>query len=114
MTVPRANGYRHIVVAGRSFKWRFSDRVVVVPVGPSGRQVLEIEFGWFDTWLYVRNPMEAPPPFSPKIAGPGFVASAIEFALQNGWRTDARGGRFRIRYRAETGFQGPLPAAGTA
>ena len=110
MTVPRNKGYRRIVVADRSFKWRFSDRVVVVPEGLSGRQVLEVDFGWFDTWLHVKDPARAPPPFSPKVASPAFVASAIEFALQNGWNTDVRGGRFKLKYSAEKGFQGPLGA----
>jgi hypothetical protein len=45
-----------------------------------------------------------PPEFSPEIATPAFVASAIEFALGHGWSTDVRGGRFLLRYTADKGF----------
>jgi hypothetical protein len=104
MTVPKDKGYRGIVVANRRFNWRFAERIVVVPDGLSGRQVLEVDFGWFDEWLHV-NDANRPPAFSPSVATPAFVASAIEFALRNGWSTDIRGGRFLVTYSAEKGFQ---------
>ena len=47
MPPPGKQGYRGITVANRRFKWRFDERVVVVPDGLSGRQVLEIDFGWY-------------------------------------------------------------------
>jgi len=105
MTVPKGKGYRRIVVGGRRFKWRFEDRIVVVPDGLAGRRVLDIDFGWFDCWLYVNDPTERPPEFSPQVATPAFVSSAIEFALKNGWNTDVRGGRFMLKYSADDGFQ---------
>ena len=105
MTTPKGKGYRSIVVAGRRFKWRFRDRVVVVPDGVSGRQVLEIDFGWFDVWLYVDGRVPAPPPFSPDVPTPAFVAQGIQFALTNGWNTDVCGGRFVVRYSTPDGFR---------
>jgi len=105
MTVPKGKGYRRIVVGGRRFKWRFADRIVVVPDGLAGRRVLDIDFGWFDCWLYTNYPTEKPPAFSPQAATPAFVSSAIEFALKSGWDTDVRGGRFMLKYSADGGFQ---------
>ena len=104
MSVPKNKGYRSITVANRRFKWRFADRVIVVPEGLSGRQVLEVDFGWFDHWLYANDRAAMPPEFSPKVATPAFVASAIEFALGNGWSTDVRGGRFLLKYTTDKGF----------
>lgn len=77
----------------------------MVPVGPSGRQVLEVDFGWFDRWLYMNDRAAMPPDFSPEVASPAFVASAIEFALGNGWSSDVRGGRFLLKYTADKGFR---------
>jgi hypothetical protein len=105
MTVPKNKGYRGIVVANRRFKWRFAERITVVPDGLSGRQVLEVDFGWFDEWLYARDDPNRPPEFSPSVATPAFVASAIDFALRNGWNTDVQGGRFLVTYSADKGFQ---------
>ena len=107
MTVPKGKGYRRIVVGGRRFKWRFADRIVVVPDGLAGRQVLDMDFGWFDSWLYTIAPTKTPTAFSPRMVTPAFVASAIKFALQNGWNTDVRGGRFLLKYSEGSGFQSP-------
>jgi hypothetical protein len=113
MTVPSKRGYRRITVAGRRFKWRFAERIVVVEDGLSGRQVLEVDFGWFDRWLHVNDRDNMPPAFSPGVATPSFVATAIDFALKNGWDTAVRGGRFVLRYTSEEKFQRspdePLP-----
>jgi hypothetical protein len=111
MTVPKKKGYRRIVVADRPFKWRFAKHIVVVPDGLSGRQVLDVDFGWFDGWLYMNDRSNRPPEFSPTVATPAFVASAIDFALKNGWSTDVRGGRFVLKYTQEEGFH--IPPAGT-
>jgi hypothetical protein len=105
MTVPKNKGYRGIVVTNRRFKWRFANRIVVVPDGLSGRQVLEVDFGWFDGWLYTNDRPNRPAELCPRVATPAFVASAIDFALRNGWNTDARGGRFLVTYVAGDGFR---------
>jgi hypothetical protein len=108
VTVPKNKGYRAITVGTRRFRWRFDERVIVVPESLSGRQVLEVDFGWFDSWLYANNRANMPPEFTPQIATPAFVASAIAFALGNGWSTDVRGGRFLLKYNRDKGFH--LPA----
>lgn len=104
MTVPKSKGFRAIVVGNYRYMWRFSGHILVVPAGLSGRQVLEIDFGWFDGWLYASNAADRPPEFSPKVVTPSFVALAIDFALRNGWSTDLRGGRFVVNCRGANGF----------
>ena len=96
-------GYRQIIVADRAFKWRFSQRIVIVPEG-AGQQVLEVDFGWFDKWLYANDQANQPPEFSPAVVTPVFVAEAIAFALKGGWGSNAKGGRLLLMYTAEQGF----------
>jgi hypothetical protein len=105
LAVHKRSGYRAITVSGRRFKWRFGGTVVVVPDGVRGRQILEIDFGWFDEWLYMNQPEKRPPQFSPAVATPGFVSKGIQFAIDNGWNTEKRGGKFLLRYSACGGFQ---------
>jgi hypothetical protein len=104
VTVPKKKGYRAIVVAGRSFKWRFIERIVVVPDGLAGRQVLEVDFGWFDEWLYRKHDPDTPPAYFPRVVTPSFVAAAIAFALDHGWGSGVRGGRFLLKYTVQEGF----------
>src|SRR5687768_4078103 len=91
-------------VAGRRFRWRFEGHIVVAPDGLSGRQVLDVDFGWSDPWIHMNDRTDHPPAASPRIVTPAFVAAAIEFALGNGWKTETRGGRFRVTHSAERGF----------
>jgi hypothetical protein len=81
------------------FRWRFDERLVIVPEGRSGPQ-LRIEWGWVD-WL---GP-DGPDP-EPQVVTPRFVADAIRFALAQGWERDGNGppsllayegGSFRVR-----------------
>ena len=104
MTVPSGKGFRAIVVNGRSFKWRFVKRLIVVPDGLSGRQVLEVDLGWSDPWLEINDPKTTGSGRNPQIATPAFVAQAIAFALHAGWNAELRGGRFPVKYSTSTGF----------
>ena len=56
-------------MAGRPFRWRFRNGIVVVPDGSSGRQVLEVDLGWIDRWLRVKAFDPAAPSHSPKVIG---------------------------------------------
>ena len=76
-----AAGLRPIAVAGRRFRWRFDERLVVVPEGRSG-PALYVEWGW-RAWLEPEGP--GPEPW---IVTPRFVAEAITFALGSGWQPE--------------------------
>lgn len=86
-----AAGLRPIVVEGRRFRWRFDERLVVVPRDRSG-PALFVEWGWRDGL----EP-EGPGP-EPRIVTPRFVAAAIAFALANGWPPERAGAPLRLEY----------------
>ena len=46
---------------------------------------LEIDFGYFDTWLYVNDNLNAPDDFEPKTVTPAFIKYSIENAIKLGW-----------------------------
>ena len=73
-----AEGLRAIAVDGRRFRWRFDQRLVVIPSDRSGPQ-LRVDWGWRD-WLEPEGPAS-----EPWIVTPRFVAEAIRFALSHGW-----------------------------
>jgi hypothetical protein len=85
-------GLRKIVVEGRRFRWRFNDRIVVVPEGRSGPP-LYVDWGWEDCLeAGGRGP-------GPVIVTPRFVAEAIAFALASGWQPDGHRRPFRLDYK---------------
>jgi hypothetical protein len=90
---------RPITVDGMRFRWRFDERLVVVPEGRSSPQ-LRVEWGWVD-WLEPDGPGP-----EPQVVTPRFVADAIRSALAQGWDPDQNGpplllayegGSFRVR-----------------
>jgi hypothetical protein len=90
-------GLRPITVARRRFRWRFDQRLVVVPEGRSG-PVLYVEWGWRD-W----SEPEGPDP-QPWIVTPRFVAEAIAFALESGWQPEKNGAAQFLEYDS-SGFR---------
>lgn len=90
-------GLRIIVVEGKTFSWKFNEKVFVTSEEDG---LLVVDFGWYDVWLYV-NKVEKPPEFTPAIATPGFVRQAILFAISEGWQAQQmemqfRNGTFRM------------------
>jgi len=73
---------RPIVVDGAGFRWRFDERIVIVPDGRSGPP-LYVEWGWMDPF----EPDGAGGP-KPSIVTPRFVAEAIRSAMSLGWSPD--------------------------
>jgi hypothetical protein len=84
-----AEGLRPIAVDGRRFRWRFDERLVIIPAGRSGPQ-LYVEWGWRD-WLEPEGPGPDPQAVTPR-----FVAGAIRFALANGWQPEVNGPPFSL------------------
>jgi hypothetical protein len=87
-----AETLRPITVDDTRFRWRFDERLVVIPADRSGPQ-LYVEWGWQD-WLE----SEGPGP-EPLVVTPRFVANAIRFAVAHGWQPTAGGGPLRLQYQ---------------
>jgi hypothetical protein len=85
MTLPKnKRGFRKITIDGRNFYWKLDH---VIDVRPESKQQnkLTIDFGWFDTWLYMNDKENRPPDFAPRNVTPAFVRLAIQFALKHEW-----------------------------
>jgi hypothetical protein len=86
-----ATALRVIAVEGRRFRWRFDERLVVVPIDRSG-PALFVEWGWHD-WLEPDGPGP-----EPRVVTPRFVAEAIAFALAHGWQPEENGASLLLDY----------------
>lgn len=98
MTTPKKkNGFRKIKIEGMNFNWRFNQ---VIDIRPELKKenILIVDFGWFDEWLYVNDTEGRPPDFEPKTVTPEFVRRAIEFALKNNWNTDLKTGLMQLKF----------------
>ena len=87
-------GLRKIVVDDQEFYWKFNDKIYVVSE-TNKNQLLIVDFGWFDIWLYVNDKENRPPDYEPRIVTPSFVAESILFALKKGWQNDKMELKFR-------------------
>jgi len=84
-------GMRSITVGNVQFRWRFDERLVVIPKSQSSLP-LDVDWGWQD-WLEPEGPGPAP-----QIVTPQFVAQAIDFALANGWQPQLHGPPIRLAF----------------
>ncbi|WP_298520920.1 hypothetical protein [uncultured Kordia sp.] len=99
MAIPqKRQGFRKITVMGIIFNWKFSGGVDVRPVSNKDNKLF-IDYGWYDDWLYVHNKENKPPDYEPQIVTPNFVRKSIEFAIENGWNTENKTGKFDIMYK---------------
>lgn len=75
--------------------WKF-EGIIIIILEDNKNIRLEIDIGWFDKWLYVKEPNGKPADFSPEKVTPAFVKSAILFALKAGWNN----GRLQLTYQS--------------
>jgi hypothetical protein len=101
MALPKKKGFRTITVGAQTFKWYFNGKVQVIPDGPTGRRPLELDFGWIEPYMIGWGEC---PDNEPRVVTPSFVAAAITYALNHGWDTTTRGGKFLLHYNKEAGF----------
>jgi len=87
-------GSRKIVVEGGTYYWKFNEKIFVFKEAYKN-DILIVDFGWFDVWLYVNDKENRPPDFEPKSITPKFVRASIQFALSNGWSK----GKFKIEFK---------------
>ena len=63
-------------------------------------QRLEIDFGWYDVWLHIKD-RDTKEVFEPRIVTPHFVEQAIRFGCQYGWTPEIAAPSFGIVYREQ-------------
>ncbi|SIT30099.1 hypothetical protein SAMN05421788_109127 [Filimonas lacunae] len=105
MALPKKlRGFRKVMVEGKCFYWRFASVIDIRPAMQKQNR-LSVDFGWYDTWLYINDdPAHRPPPFVPLVVSPGVVKQAILFALSNRWNTDKKNGLIQLTYKNQQFF----------
>ena len=94
----KKRGFRAIKVENIDFNWCFLGLIDVRP-DKQKSNMLTINFGWYDDWLYVNDKENEPPEFEPVIVTPKFVSESIKFALDNGWDVEKANQNFKVTYR---------------
>ncbi|WP_378174094.1 hypothetical protein [Aquimarina sp. SS2-1] len=87
-------GLRSITVDGQKFYWKFDGKVMVYS-DQIKNGLLIVDFGWYDTWLFVNDNDNRPSDFEPKSVTPKFVSESISFALTKGWKE----GKMEIEFK---------------
>lgn len=90
--------FRKIIIHEKTYKWRFNEIIQICPEGLYNNK-LSIDFGYFDSWLYMNDRDNKPEAYEPKTVTPAFVKMCIETALQMGWNSNAKQGNFQLKYR---------------
>jgi hypothetical protein len=99
MALPqKKRGFRKIIIDDKAFNWRFNSQLEVCPATCKGNKVI-VDFGWFDSWLYVNDQSNIPPEYDPKVVTPSFVRKVIEFALRHNWDITENAGVTKLTYR---------------
>ena len=98
MILKKKNGFRKITIEKEIYNWRFSG---IIEIRPNENQSnkLEIDFGWFDEWLYLNDKVNKPEEFEPKIITPNFVKKAITNAKKLNWDTKEKNILIMLKYR---------------
>jgi hypothetical protein len=99
MSVPKKKrGFRKIVIDNNVFNWRFNSQIEVCPATCKDNKVI-VDFGWFDSFLYLNDKSATPPEYAPKIVTPSFIRKVVEFALIHNWDITASTGVTKVIYR---------------
>jgi len=96
----KRRGFRNIVADEVNYVWRGGGGVTIqLADSPSNGSQLQVDYGYFDVWLYVNDRENRPPDFEPKSVTPSFVADAIRFARIVGWQPESDKKSRTIYYR---------------
>jgi hypothetical protein len=99
MSLPqKKRGFRKIIIDDNVFNWRFNSQIEVCPATFKDNKLI-VDFGWFDSWLYINDKLSIPPEYDPKVVTPSFVRKVVEFALIHNWDITAQTGVTKVIYR---------------
>lgn len=76
----KKRGFRPITIDEQHYCWRLNSLSGLIEINAANcyRQRLEVNFGWYDEWLYFADERK-PPDFEPRVVTPRFVEKAIRF-----------------------------------
>ena len=98
MTLPKKRkGFRLINVEEQSYCWRFNRTIDIRPQNHQNNKLI-IDFGWYDTLLYLNDHENTAETFEPKIITPNFVRKSILAAIKLGWKTHNKIGKLELKY----------------
>lgn len=96
----KKKGFRKILIENQTYNWRFIGVIQIRPEQNNSNKI-EIDFGYYDTWLYVNDKENTPEDFEPKIVTPTFVKKSIENAIKLGWDIKDKNKTTKLKYRNE-------------
>ncbi|MGV0919041.1 hypothetical protein ACTS94_01430 [Empedobacter falsenii] len=95
------NSFRKIVVNEIGFHWMFHHIIKIRP-DHQRQNKLDIDFGYYDSWLFVNDKENEPADYEPKVITPAFIRKCIEEAINMGWNPDLKSGLFKLKYHNKT------------
>jgi hypothetical protein len=98
MISKKKNGFRKIIIEDKIYNWRFENIIQIRP-SENRNNKLEIDFGWFDNWLFINDKENESENYEPKIVTPSFIKKSIENAIKLGWNIEDKNLLFKIKYR---------------
>lgn len=90
--------FRKIIVNEQAFHWLFDSTIKIRPDN-NPQNKLEIDFGYYDSWLYMNDKENEPEDYNPKVITPVFIRKCIENAIKLGWNTELKHGIYKLKYR---------------
>ena len=93
-------GFRKIIVNDELYLWKVNKKIIILKEQKKSNRI-EVDFGWFDEWLYINDQNNRPSDYELKNITPKFIEDCIKFAIDEGWCSGMlllkfRGGNFYI------------------
>jgi hypothetical protein len=98
MISKKKNGFRKITIENNIYNWRFTSIIQIRP-NENPNNKLEIDFGWYDEWLFINDKENEPESYEPKKVTPSFIEKSIKNAIKLGWNIEAKNLQLKIKYR---------------
>ena len=96
MISKKKKGFRKITIENEIYNWNFTN---IIDIRPNENQSnkLEIDFGWFDEWIYKNDKIDKPEDYSPKIITPNFIKKSILNAIKLNWNTKEKNTLLKLK-----------------
>ena len=98
MISKKKKGFRKITIENKIYNWRFTGSIQIRP-NDNQNNKLDIDFGWYDEWLFMNDKENEPENYEPKIVTPNFIEKSIKNAIKLGWNVEDKNIHLKIKYR---------------